>query len=181
MVGADPVPTPAILHRATYAALLCRLLRPLFYYDRSSSSSTPYLTLRLRSTAASAAISIDHPANAILLRDDVRTCLDANAFAFYPVYVDGVCEDGRNFYDALMVYFVKCGYQYLRDVFHRRRVAIPPDVPVEFLYARFAYAIVSMQRFDPVFEGMPEVPEVEEMRERIRRREQRERGDGVYV
>ena len=125
-------------------------------------------------------IAIDQPANAILLREDVRTCFDADAFVFYPA--GGAGGDGTGGDDAsmFMAYFVKGGYQYLRDAFHRRRVAIPPDVPVEFLYARFAYAIVSMYRFGPAFEGVPELPEVEEMRGRIRRREQREREQMAY-
>ena len=134
------------------------------------------------------AVAIDQPANAILLREDVRTCFDANAFVFYPADLDGAGglgdgtgagTEGDDDASMFMAYFVKGGYQYLRDAFHRRRVPIPADVPVEFLYARFAYAIVSMYRFGAAFEGVPELPEVEEMRGRIRRREQRERGDGV--
>ncbi|KAM5533532.1 hypothetical protein V8D89_012811 [Ganoderma adspersum] len=125
-------------------------------------------------------INIDHPANGILLRVDVRTCFDANAFVFYPA--DSAGEGGHVHDDEFMfmTYFVRGGYQYLRDVFHRRRVATPPDVPVEFLYARFAYAIVSMPRFDPAFQGVPELPDVEEIRGRIQRREQREREMMAY-
>ena len=137
------------------------------------------------------AIAIDQPANALLLREDVRTCFDANAFVFYPADLDGAGglgdgtgigtgTEGNDAASMFMAYFVKGGYEYLRDAFHRRRVAIPPDVPVEFLYARFAHAIVSMYRFDPAFEGVPELPEVEVMRGRIRRREQREREEMAY-
>ncbi|KAM5535259.1 hypothetical protein V8D89_011065 [Ganoderma adspersum] len=122
-------------------------------------------------------INIDHPANGILLRVDVRTCFDVNVFVFYPADVDGAGEGGHVHDDGFMfmTYFVRSGYQYLRDVFHRRRVAIPPDVPIEFLYA-----VVSMPRFDPAFEAVPELLEVEEIRGRIQRREQREREMMAY-
>ncbi|PIL31146.1 hypothetical protein GSI_05842 [Ganoderma sinense ZZ0214-1] len=118
---------------------------------------------------ASRTSDIDHPANGILLRADVRLCLDSHAFVFYPADCTGELEDG-----TFVAYFVDEGYKLLPDVIHRRPVAIPQDVPVEFLYARFAHTIISLRYHNPMFSSVPDLPMVEVIRRRLQELAQKE-------
>ena len=81
--------------------------------------------------------SIDHPANGILLCADVQRCLDAHDFVFYPNsgHVAGpgaqAGADNDNLdasKETFVAYFVGEGYLHLPDLFHRRRVAVHPQV-----------------------------------------------------
>ena len=85
----------------------------------------------------------------------VQCSFDAHGFVFYPnsSHITGpgaqAGADNDNLNgseEALVAYFVGEGYLHLPDLFHRRRVAIHPQVPVEFLYARFAHAIIHLPR-----------------------------------
>ncbi|PIL31156.1 hypothetical protein GSI_05853 [Ganoderma sinense ZZ0214-1] len=96
---------------------------------------------------------IDDPGNGMLLRADVHEGLNEPAFVLYPAHSTG--ED-----TTFVAYFVGGGYEHLPDVFHRRPVAIPQDVPVEFLYARFAHSIINLPRDDIGFRAVPELEEV---------------------
>ena len=71
--------------------------------------------------------------NGILLRDDVHRCFESGCFVFHPA------GDG----DKFMAYFVDPGgYPDYAEQFHRRLASIHDCVPVEFIYARFAHAII---------------------------------------
>ena len=73
--------------------------------------------------------------NGILMRDDVRRCFDSSFFVLYPT------GDG----DTFMAYFLHPGgYPDYTEHFHRRLVSIHDSVPVEFIYARFAYAVINL-------------------------------------
>ncbi|KAI1791925.1 hypothetical protein LXA43DRAFT_368484 [Ganoderma leucocontextum] len=115
------------------------------------------------------AVGPDHPANGILLRGDVQLCLDSHGFLLYP---DNNPADDQRF----VAYFVRWGYPYLSDLFHRRPVTIDPEIPVEFLYVRFAYAIINHPRVDSVFKYIPESRMVTVVRERMEE-ERRQRSD----
>ena len=90
---------------------------------------------------------IDGAANGILLRADVRRCFDSHAFVIYPA------DDDDN---GFVAYFVRRGYPDFPDLFHRRRVTVHPDVPVQYLYARFAHTIINLPRCDDSFESVRE-------------------------
>ncbi|KAI1784333.1 hypothetical protein LXA43DRAFT_226566 [Ganoderma leucocontextum] len=113
------------------------------------------------------ALDVNHPANGILLRADVHLCLDAYGFIFYP---DNDPADDQRF----VACFVRGGYSYMADLFHRRPVTIDPEIPVEFLYARFAYAIINHPRETLLFHSIPELQEVTVLREMLEE-EQRQR------
>ncbi len=83
---------------------------------------------------------IDGPANGVLVRADVHVCLCSHAFVFYPA---GDSLSGPGF-EMVAHKFVGYEYSDFPELLHRRRVGIHLDVPVQFLYARFAYAIVSL-------------------------------------
>ncbi|KAI1784573.1 hypothetical protein LXA43DRAFT_208138 [Ganoderma leucocontextum] len=103
------------------------------------------------------AAGVDTHTNGIALRDDVRRCFDSNAFVFYPA------GDG----DAFMAYFVDTGgYPDYTEQFHRRPATIHPSVAVEFLYARFAYTVIKLNRLSAVFDSVPDNAEVKVIAEK---------------
>lgn len=88
--------------------------------------------------------------NGISLRDDVHRCLESHTFVFYPA--------GN---DQFMAYFVRHGgYPDYTELLHRRLVTIHPSVAVEFLYARFAYAVIHLAGPQEVFGFVPDNPVV---------------------
>ena len=92
---------------------------------------------------------VDTHTNGISLRDDVRRCLDACAFVFFPVHGS----------DKFMAYFVDDGYwPDYTEAFHRRLVTIHPSVAVEFLYARFAYNVINLYRPNMFFTSVQDNP-----------------------
>ena len=92
---------------------------------------------------------VDTHTNGISLRDDVRRCLDACAFVFFPVHGS----------DKFMAYFVDDGYwPDYTEAFHRRLVTIHPSVAVEFIYARFAYNVIKLYRPDMFFTSVQDNP-----------------------
>ncbi|KAM5535253.1 hypothetical protein V8D89_011059 [Ganoderma adspersum] len=113
--------------------------------------------------------SIDHPSNGILLRADVRLCFDAHGFVFYPG--SDPAGDPR-----FVAYFLQGEYKSLPDLFHRRPATIHPDIPVQFLYARFAYAIINLPRENLLFKSIPKSEKVESIREEMAS-EKQQRGD----
>ena len=114
--------------------------------------------------------AIDEPANGIMLRPDVQHCFDDCGFVFYPDAGTGPCgdspDDGSK---PFVTYFINDGFSYLPELFHRRRVALHPTVSVEFLYARFAYAIIGLPGMDLLYESVPEPPKIAVARENLRR------------
>ncbi|KAI1791924.1 hypothetical protein LXA43DRAFT_1135429 [Ganoderma leucocontextum] len=60
--------------------------------------------------------------------------------------------------------FVRGGYSDLPDLVHRRPVTIHPDIPIQFLYARFAYAIINLPRANPPFKSIPEPDVVKQLK-----------------
>ncbi|KAM5541504.1 hypothetical protein V8D89_004694 [Ganoderma adspersum] len=95
--------------------------------------------------------------NGISLRDDVHRCLESHAFVFYPA--------GN---DQFMAYFVRYeGYPEYTELLHRRLVTIHPSVAVEFLYARFAYAVIHIAGPKEVFESVPDNPAVKLWEEKL--------------
>ena len=94
---------------------------------------------------------IHHPANGVLLRADVRMCFDAHSFVFYPD-TDNDRADDRRF----VAYIVQGGYADMPELLHRRPATIHPDVLVEFVYARFAYAIINLPRRNAFFASVEE-------------------------
>ncbi|KAM5541503.1 hypothetical protein V8D89_004693 [Ganoderma adspersum] len=83
--------------------------------------------------------------NGVLLRDDVKRCFDSAFFVFYPT--------GDS--DRFMAYFVHPGgYPDYTEQFHRRLVSIDDSVPVEFIYARFAYTVINLGRCSALFDSI---------------------------
>ncbi|PIL28685.1 hypothetical protein GSI_08729 [Ganoderma sinense ZZ0214-1] len=78
-------------------------------------------------------VGVDDRGNGILLRADVQLCMDAHGFVFYPA-------DAHSF----IAYFLSHDYSDFPELFHRRPATIHPDVPVQFLYARFAYTSINL-------------------------------------
>ena len=108
--------------------------------------------------------SVDHPSNGILLRADVRLCFDAHGFVFYP------SSDPPGF----VAYLVRCEYTSLPDLFHRRPATIHSDIPVQLLYARFAYAIITHPRQNRLFGSIPESETVASIRGEMASERQRD-------
>ncbi|KAI1784566.1 hypothetical protein LXA43DRAFT_1041611 [Ganoderma leucocontextum] len=95
--------------------------------------------------------------NGVLLRDDVHRCLGSDMFVFYPA------GDG----DSFMAYFVNAGgYPDYTEQFHRRLVSINDSVAVEFIYARFAYAVIKLLRSISFFDYVPDNDDVKLVAER---------------
>ncbi|KAI1784332.1 hypothetical protein LXA43DRAFT_1101509 [Ganoderma leucocontextum] len=91
-------------------------------------------------------MGVNCPSNGILLRADVYKCLDSYNFIFYP------SGDG-----TFVAYFVRKLCAYLPELLHRRVMTIHSDVPAEFLYARFALAIINLPRPDNIrLDAVPE-------------------------
>ncbi|KAI1791922.1 hypothetical protein LXA43DRAFT_1008482 [Ganoderma leucocontextum] len=90
-------------------------------------------------------MGVNCPSNGILLRADVYKCLDSYNFVFYP------SGDG-----TFVAYFVRKLCAYLPELLHRRVMTIHSDVPAEFLYARFALAIINLPRPGDPFDAVPE-------------------------
>lgn len=83
--------------------------------------------------------------NGVTLRSDVRDCFDRSNFVFYPLHDDA---DIPNISDSLSARYVAAAisdvelcYAYL---LHRKEVHMHPRVSDEFLFARFAFAIISL-------------------------------------
>lgn len=95
--------------------------------------------------------------NGISLRDNMRRCLESHTFVFYPA--------GN---DQFMAYFVRHeGYPDYTELLHRRLVTIHPSVAVEFLYARFAYAVIHLAGPKEVFDSVPDNPVVKSWEEKL--------------
>ena len=118
--------------------------------------------------------AINEPENGITLRPDVQQCFDDCGFVFYPdsASIPGPgCADNDDA-GPFVAYFINNGFLYLPDLFHRRRAAIYPSIPVEFLYARFAYSIIGLPRMDDddlYFDSISEPPRISVLREDLRR------------
>ena len=93
------------------------------------------------------AATIDSPANGILLRADVYLCLANHGFIFYPNP-----DNAQNF----IAYFVRRGFSDFPDLFHRRQVTIHSEISIQYLYARFAYAIINLPRDNDSFDSIQE-------------------------
>ena len=93
------------------------------------------------------AATIDSPANGILLRADVRLCLGEHGFIFYP--------DPDNA-QKFVAYFVRRGFSDFPDLFHWRQVTIHPEISTQYLYARFACAIINLPRDNDSFDSIQE-------------------------
>ncbi|PIL32435.1 hypothetical protein GSI_05137 [Ganoderma sinense ZZ0214-1] len=103
--------------------------------------------------------------NGISLRDDVHRCLESHAFVFYPA--------GK---DQFMTYFVSPrGYPNYTELLHQRLVTIHPNVAIEFLYARFAYAVIHLVLTKEAFESVPDNPRVKVWEELLALSEARKR------
>ncbi|KAI0069565.1 hypothetical protein K474DRAFT_485043 [Panus rudis PR-1116 ss-1] len=76
---------------------------------------------------------IDDVANGVTLRNDVYAVLDANGFVFYPP-----APGGKEY----VAYVVKELPVYV-NLFHQHLVDMHPRVSEQFLYARFAYAMIN--------------------------------------
>ncbi|KAH9931357.1 uncharacterized protein B0H18DRAFT_991367 [Fomitopsis serialis] len=68
-------------------------------------------------------------ANGVCLRADIRRCLDRQGFVFFPA--------GSQF----VAYFIKGEPDYA-EWYHRTAARIHERVPVQFLYARFAFNVI---------------------------------------
>ncbi|PIL25812.1 transporter [Ganoderma sinense ZZ0214-1] len=76
--------------------------------------------------------NLDDPANGITLRADLGECFESHGWVFYP--------DGQG---RLMTY-VCLPYVDFAELLHRRLVTLSRRVSDEFLYARFAYAMIKL-------------------------------------
>ena len=77
--------------------------------------------------------SVNDVANGVTLRCDVHRLLDYHAIVFYPA--------GERKY---VTYIVRNDMEDYAEQLHGRVVAVPLRVSDEFLYARFAYNIISL-------------------------------------
>ena len=88
-----------------------------------------YTGHRERSVQKLAYKIINAPGNGITIRADIHREFDSGRFAF-------VVKDG-----ALVCHFLDVNPQ-LADLYHNAPVTLPDDVPLELMYARFAWAVI---------------------------------------
>lgn len=74
---------------------------------------------------------INNPANGITLRTDIHECFDRHGVALYPA------EQG------FKIHVIKKFSDYA-ELLHLRTLVMPARVPIEFLYARFAFTIINL-------------------------------------
>lgn len=93
--------------------------------------------------------------NGVTLRSDVHGCFDRSNFVFYPLHDD---TDIPNISDSLSPRYVAAAindaelcYAYL---LHRKEVHMHPRVSDEFLFARFAFAIISLNSSHTYFNDL---------------------------
>ena len=93
---------------------------------------------------------INDVANGVTLRADVHACFDRDAFVFYPLVDDVEIQDTPSAVSPRYVAFVIDAQErcYI-PLLHRREVYMHERVSEEFLLARFALAIISLNR-DPI-------------------------------
>ncbi|TBU24930.1 hypothetical protein BD311DRAFT_670717 [Dichomitus squalens] len=94
--------------------------------------------------------------NVITLRRDVRYCLEGHVFVFCPV-------DHHTF----LTYVLREGVPDYAELLHRRPVTFPRRVPAEFIYARFAYTVISLLQSSPYFDDFP-IPDAVKLAEKTR-------------
>ncbi|KAF9527712.1 hypothetical protein CPB83DRAFT_374111 [Crepidotus variabilis] len=73
---------------------------------------------------------INGVSNGMTLRADIRVCLDEHFFV--------ICPAGSEFKLHMVA-----GNPPYADLLHWRRITLPDRVPIEYLYARFAYTIIN--------------------------------------
>ena len=95
---------------------------------------------------------IDDIGNAILLRYDIQLLLDRHDLVFYPG--PSLNPEQPKKFHAIVT--KRYEYDYAR-LLHRRQLQMPEHVCDEFLYARFAYAIIKSGR-SKAFKTFP-IPE----------------------
>lgn len=106
---------------------------------------------------------INDVANGVALRADVRACFNRDAFVLYPLVDDAEIQDTSSAISPRYVAFVidaqeRCCIPLL----HLREDHMHEGISEEFLLARFALAIISLNR-DPIAfknEAIPPPPEL---------------------
>lgn len=85
-------------------------------------------------------------ANGIALRSDVHKCFDRHGFVFYPLETasDNESTTKSTTLPRYVAVFIKTREAPYRIQYHRREVHMDKRISEEFLFARFALAIISL-------------------------------------